>query len=331
MSTFTSRVVGCGSIGSRYIRVLAEMSGIKPLAVPVSGYLRDEELRDFCVIEENPSEESVVTDLTVIASSTLRHPQDAVRYRPLADKMLVEKPLAASVSHWTSVTAQMGSVENLWTAAPLRMLDGYSEVSSRLSSLGRVRSVAIECRSWLGNWRPARNVSEQYSSDASQGGVLRDLIHEFDYALKLFGSPEQVSCVTRSGPRDGIGSDAQANVTWIYPGFLMTFGLDYLSQPAIRRMHVSGRDGSLIWNIAEGNVCSWLRDGRQAGNSYYLSDLDRDSVLKRELNAVLSGAPKNDPNTSVNDGLRALHAVDLAHSSAEEHGLAIAWSVNEDV
>ena len=51
------------------------------------------------------------------------------------------------------------------------------------------RAVRVECQSWLPYWRPERDYRESYSARADEGGVLRDLVHELDYAIWAFGGP----------------------------------------------------------------------------------------------------------------------------------------------
>ena len=57
-------------------------------------------------------------------------------------------------------------------------------------SASRPLSAHVSCQSWLPDWRPGRDYRESYSARADEGGALRDLVPELDYATALLGRPE---------------------------------------------------------------------------------------------------------------------------------------------
>ena len=323
--SITSRVVGCGSIGSRYVQALSRLTNCRPIAHPVSGTIRNAEIQDLCELEFPLGASGSIVELSVVASETLWHAQHAALVAPLSKRLLIEKPLASDLVEWKREAHLNVASGKTWVAAPLRFHEGFKYTQSRLPTIGRIRSAVIDCRSWLGSWRGKRSPASQYSSDPAQGGVLRDLIHEFDYGLAFFGSPLAISCVLQSSDLDGIASDAHANITWIYETFLLTFNLDYLSRPSVRRLHVSGHEGSLLWDVLGGSVSEWGSKQVTTATRTFRPDTNRDLILQRELLHVIRNSRSDGGHESLEAGIRSLHAADLARLSAESGGAAIEW------
>jgi predicted dehydrogenase len=66
-------------------------------------------------------------------------------------------------------------------------------------------------------WRPARDYRESYSASSEQGGVLRDLIHEIDYAVWLYGKPVAIIAQLSNSGRLGIAAEESADLLWRTP------------------------------------------------------------------------------------------------------------------
>ena len=60
----------------------------------------------------------------------------------------------------------------------------------------QVISTNIYCGQYLPGWRPNTDYRKCYSSSKKEGGgVLRDLSHEIDYAIWLFGEYEKLTAI----------------------------------------------------------------------------------------------------------------------------------------
>ena len=79
--------------------------------------------------------------------------------------------------------------------------------------------------------------------------MLRDLVHEIDYAGWLYGWPRALQARVRNMGRLGIDSDEVADLMWEgSSGCLVSINLDYLSKPARRLMSVYGERGTMRWD-----------------------------------------------------------------------------------
>ena len=133
-----------------------------------------------------------------------------------------------------------------------------------VKQIGRVHSVRIECQSFLPDWRPDRPYRQSYSARAEEGGVLRDLIHEIDYAAWIFGWPTACSGLRPEPGPTRYRSDEMAELLWTTTaGTVISVGLDYLSrmphQHACQRKH-----GTLEWDGIIGRVKLELAERRRA-------------------------------------------------------------------
>lgn len=183
----TALVVGFGSIGQRHARILTEM-GCRVEGVsrrPLADYPGHGDLETAV--------RSVRPDYVVLATETARHLPDLqtlirVGY---SGRVLVEKPLAID-----PVTGTERSGAGALSAVPfgrgavaynLRFHPVLQALAAAVSGQG-VLSVQAYCGQYLPDWRPGTDYRQSYSADpAAGGGVLRDLSHELDYLLWLFG------------------------------------------------------------------------------------------------------------------------------------------------
>jgi len=243
-------VVGAGSIGLRHARNLAAMPWIRPVICP----LRSERLEELRVqgLEAQPLEQALlapVPDAVVVATDTGRHVADLLPWIEKGCWVLSEKPLSVDLAS----TRALGDYPRLRVACCLRANEALRWARKALPSLGTLRYARIVCQSYLPEWRPNREYRESYSADAAQGGVLRDLVHELDYAQWIFGKPARVDCGFQAGTPLGIASEAGADLLWTYEsGFRLSMRLDYLSRIPRRELWVDGDQGLLAVDVAGG-------------------------------------------------------------------------------
>ncbi len=244
----------------------------------------------------------------VIATDTGRHGADARTALELGMDVLIEKPLALDAAQARRVAdAARKGRRRAFVACILRFSESLGRARELLPRLGRLSSVRIECRSYLPDWRPQRDYRQSYSARADEGGVLRDLIHELDYALWLFGpavSPE--GRCSNSGTL-GIESEDAAELNWrTRDRAEVSVGLDYLGKPPLRRLVVQGESGTLTWDgVAQTTTLGADRfESRQTVE-------DRFAAQAAAFLAALDG--KNDERLcDLEAGVAALELCDLA-------------------
>ena len=116
--------------------------------------------------------------------------------------------------------------------------------------------------------------------------MLRDLVHEIDYAAVLFGSPQLLGArLDHTGPLE-MAAEQAATLLWSTGAATVTARLDYVTRPASRGIVVRGPEGGLEWTVATGTV----RRTDAAGvttEEIFDADLDRDVVMATQARAAL--------------------------------------------
>ena len=116
--------------------------------------------------------------------------------------------------------------------------------------------------------------------------MLRDLAHELDYAVRLFGRPDGVFCGVADRGILGIEAEESADLWWEGRDCLpVSVHLDYLSPVSRRVVRVVGKLGTVTWDALEGTVI--LTHAGTPGKIEKFP-VDRDGTMARMLSAFLS-------------------------------------------
>jgi predicted dehydrogenase len=252
---------------------------------------------------------------SIVATDTARHVSDAVELLPYGD-VLVEKPLAPTARDIDALAAAVRADQRkVYAAFCLRFSPLLQHLKSTLPSTGRVHSVRIEAQSYLPDWRPARDYRLTYSARRSEGGVLRDLSHELDYAVWLFGRPAQIFCTTENSGLLEIESEEAANLFWVVPGGpAVSLRLDYVTRVERRRMTIDGDFGSLECDLKAGTLIHRTAGGGETVQSF---STDRPAMLAAQLRAFVLGACAEHLAT-LDEGTFVAALTDAAYRSAAE-------------
>ncbi len=257
-------VVGTGSIGQRHLRVLQASGAVDVVALPIRAQHRQEfqTLGTQVVDDWNQVVAQGITH-AIIATDTRRHEIDIQAAFDAKCHVLVEKPMAvdAMVAFGSWQLAKQLK-KSLWVGCCLRFQQALNIFREQLPYIGKVHFVRIECLSYLPDWRPDRPYQDSYSARFAEGGVLRDLIHEIDYATWLFGRAQAVTAKVRATQRLGIAAEDAADLIWeTDSGIVVSITLDYLSRPSRRCMYACGEFGTLEWDGIAGQVTLTLVGG----------------------------------------------------------------------
>ena len=181
-------------------------------------------------------------------------------------------------------------------AAPLRAHAAFRHLLGLVRSADDVTSAHVRCQSWLPGWRPDRDYRDSYSARPGEGGVLRDLVHEIDYATALLGSPHLLGAdVQLGGPLD-IDVDQIASLLWRTDrDVTVSARLDYVTREATRGIVVHTPRVTYEWDVlravvavrATGGDESEAAESRTGAEHEFAADLDRDAVMATQARAAL--------------------------------------------
>ncbi len=310
-------VLGTGSIGMRHLTVLSGLEGIVPVAVPVRpakvATLRAEG-RQAAPLDDALAMSPVAA---IVATDTGRHVADTTTLLRHGCHVLTEKPLSPT----TDGLAELARLRHerqrsVFVACCLRFHPGLRRFKDELGSIGPVHHVRIECQSHLPDWRPGVDHRTTYAARADEGGVLRDLIHEIDYASWIFGRPASVLATLTPGDSLGIASEAAADLMWQAGGATIVIRLDYLTRESRRRMTAFGRNGEITWDAIANTVSVKMHS---EGARVYDVVFDRNSMMRAQAQTFLAAAADaaaDDALATFDDGAFAVAVCDAARTSA---------------
>ncbi len=281
---------GLGSIGTRHIKnlhallcergITHEIDALRgsdaPLRDGVAPLLR----RSFHSISELDEH----YDLAFVTNPTALHEQTVRQLAPFADHFFIEKPVFSDLSVEVE-TLGLRPDSVCYVACPLR----HTPVLRRAKQLCEqepVRAARAICSSYLPDWRPGTDYRQCYSARrALGGGVVLDLIHEWDYLSWLFGLPEAVSGFAGKYSALEIDSDDLAVYIAKYPGLLVTLHLDYLGRAPVRELGLFCDGEPYRADLLAGTV-QHLKSGELeqfAPEDFYLNEMNYflDCVLDR--------------------------------------------------
>lgn len=179
-----SLVVGFGSIGKLHAKILSEIN----LEVEIVTNQNNLEYKSYENLEE--AIEISKPEYIVISNKTVDHHSTLLRIlkSKYFGKILIEKPIFSDLKEIDNVTNQ-----EIYVGYNLRFHPVLLELKKLLKA-EKIISANIYVGEHLSNWRKEIDYRKSYSAKRSEGGgVLRDLSHEIDYALWLFGNWQKVT------------------------------------------------------------------------------------------------------------------------------------------
>lgn len=304
----TIAVLGTGSIGTRHYNCLKTIPGVNPIAVPTRPERVDGLIADgFNAAPKIPDE----TVGVIIATNTDRHLSDWDSNK--SRFCLVEKPLAGSIT--PELEALVAETQGrAFTACVLRFNRTLAEFKALIESNPGARQAMISCRSYLPEWRPNRDYRTLYSAQLGQGGALRELIHEIDYAGWIFGWPTVIKGIIPSEKTLEIADEERALALLVNDQVQVQVELDIASQDPCRRIMTTSQSGDLFCDITKNEL---LNSAATPPISRYPED--RDAMYKRQLKAFVRAIQGQDssPLATAAEGLKALHIIEAVRSSSQ--------------
>ena len=290
MSSQKVLVIGLGSIGQRHARVLKELGyGVVTVSRRGGG---DYTTVSDAVANAAPAYAVVATE-TATHAGTLRDLADA----GFVETVLVEKPLFSLV-----MPAANYPFARLVVGYNLRFHPVMTALAARLRG-----KQAITVSAYVGqdirDWRPGRDHRATASSTTEAGGgVLRDLSHELDYLLWLFGGWHRVAALGgASGARQIEVEDNLSLLLEMHRAQVVQVHMDYLDRPGIRKIRVNLEDETLEADMLGGRLT--------VNGMVHEIASERDQSYKAMHAAAIQGL---DPICSLSEGLAVMDLIDAS-------------------
>lgn len=274
-------IVGLGSIGKRYARLLKENYDVN-LAAFRSG--KNEKGNDLGIMEFNDWTEVIKfsPSVVLITNPTSNHINTIIKCVQLNCPLFIEKPIGSDLNQIEELKDLI--IQNkivTYIAYNLRFHPVVQELKNYCSGneLLYYRSI---CTSYLPDWRSGIDHKKHYSSIRKEGGgVILELSHEIDLAHYLL---DGLSSLTgNSGKCGDVTNDAEdyANIMFDSSKGKGSIHLNFFSHSTSRRIDIDFMDYSVSGDLIN-NTVSEYKNGEEVSLRNY--DLKRDDIYLNQLN-----------------------------------------------
>lgn len=291
-------VVGQGSIGRRHARILNDL-GIRTACVT-----RQNDIPFTSFVDVSTGLTQWQPDYVVVASPTSQHVVDLLQLlgEGFGGPVLVEKPLFSRPEEFHLPPFQRIFIGYNWR---------FHDAIMRLRKLvkdQRILTASIYNAQYLPDWRPSRDYRATSSAQRNLGGgVLRDLSHDLDLMLLLFGDVRDVFArILYSGSLEINTEDtvSASFVTELCPA--VNLYLSYLDRVP-RHEIVLTTDQSTI-------VCNLLTGAISENGEHEFHQTERDVTFRRMHIAVLEGNSEN--LCDIEDALKTVRLIHTIEETA---------------
>ena len=239
-------IIGCGSIGSRYLRLLSELN------FQVSCYDKEKinispsinNVNFFNTIEDSIDSNPDFIIISTPPSAHLSCLRMAIRSKA---KILLEKPLA-STKEDSKVILEIAKKNKgrIWCVANMRYHPAFKTIEKNFKNLGKIYYATSHFSHKLSQMRKlGTNV---FAAKKNEGGIILDCVHDIDLLSKLFGNLSFVNSWTAIIGNDKIESEDYAHLWSLGKNSEhISMHFDFLSRWKSRGIKIVGEKGTLIW------------------------------------------------------------------------------------
>ncbi|MGF1609137.1 MAG: Gfo/Idh/MocA family protein [Kiloniellales bacterium] len=302
-------VLGLGSIGRRHAgNLLAE--GCRVVGYDPSAEARAELTGLGGVAAESRAAALDGAEAVVIASPNAFHLDDMRAGLDAGCHLFVEKPLAHSERGVEALLERAAAAGRIvFAALNLRYHPAVQAARALRPDMGAPLWGRLLAASYLPDWRPGRDHRLNYAADRRTGGVLFDVLHEFDLANHLLGPAQTLAAAARSTGSIGITSDDCADVILLHEsGVQSALHLDYVTRPPVRVVDLALDGGRLCIDIRKRRLTAWGVDGTTLADRQFEGSPADDYVTEiRAFLACLRG--ESEPACDGREALSVLRQV----------------------
>ena len=231
---------GLGSIGTRHLKLLKKNWNHEIYAFRTRKKEVFPGIHNVYDLEEALK---VKADIAFITNPTSLHIETAIScLQGGITNLFIEKPLSNSLDN---LDIFLKEIKNSNAIVHVGYSMRYNPIIKRMKQLIEERKEQIFYTqtlnsSYLPNWRPGRDYRKIYSSKKSQGGgVILDLIHEFDFNEWFFGKIKSINGIYGKISSLEIDSEDFCDVTLTFENNLVgTIHLNYFGLNAQRSIRI---------------------------------------------------------------------------------------------
>jgi predicted dehydrogenase len=319
-------IIGLGSMGRRYLRLLKEMKPVEIIGLKSSRKEIDKkhyECHGIKLASDIHQAVGIRPDFAIISNPTSLHVESALVLAETGIPFLIEKPVSDNMDR-LDVLLDIVKEKSLkvMVGFQLRQHPGYKRVKKIIKSgdIGKPLSLQGYVGQYLPDWRP--NADYKQTSSARKdlgGGVILDLCHEIDIAISLLGSVARLSCFCDHYSNLEINTEDLADIILVHKdGCQSHIHLNYLERNYAWTTRITGDKGTVIWDYGKGFVELTL-PGDKSTRWEDPEGFERDDLFRAQLcqwfNVLESGMK---PSVELQEGIEVTRVAVSAKISSQE-------------
>jgi predicted dehydrogenase len=330
--------IGLGSIGQRHLRNLlrlepsVEVSALRysrsgPVLSESNQVVPGASISDhYSITEFDSIEESFGADpdLVFITNPSSLHCEMASIALDTRAFIFIEKPIS---NDWQGVEELVAKertfgVQRIAVGYQFRFHPALRQVAMMLKEncIGQLVSARLVNGEYMPDWHPYEDYRKSYAArDDLGGGSLVTQIHDFDYAISLFGNPNYVFAVGGQLSRleVDVEDSVQVLMSCVRDSRILPISIsqDYLQWPPQRSLSVVGDEGSIECDLISNEVrysnISKSKEVIHKFRGFTRNEMFMD--VMRNFLAFSSG--KEEPSTSLTSAIESLRLALAAKKS----------------
>ena len=315
-------LIGLGSIGTRHLRNLISLGYTNITVISRSGTLPNEfaQLQVFSTLDVALNNN--IFEAAIICTPTAKHVDDLKQLlQHNIQNIYLEKPAGHNKEALQYLQSLINKAESsIIVGYDLHFDLGLLKVRQLINdeTIGKPVSINAMVGQYLPDWRPHEDYTKGMSASVEKGGgVMLDLIHEFDYLCWLMGTANSIAAhYIRSGSLNIQTEDAADILLKFENGATGTIHLDYLQPKLVRNCTITCTAGTIFWDMVLSEV-KWINTKKETDQFSY-AGFERNERFKQIMQSFLED--ENDSRlTTLEQGLESLKMVLAAKYSSENN------------
>ena len=328
--------IGLGSIGQRHLRNLAtldpdiDLMAVRsirtaPTLSSTNQVIEGVSIKDQYQITEFEDLDLALShkpDMVFITNPTSMHVEVAREALKSGAYIFMEKPISHNnegIKELLELESSFGR-EKICVGYQFRFNPALKFLEETLKNkvVGNVVSAQLINGEYMPGWHPYEDYRDSYAARQELGGgALVTQIHDFDYAIWLFGSPSAIFAV--GGKLSNLEIDVEDSVQVLMKckGIPINIQLDYLQWPPRRDIFITGDKGSIHCNLSSMEVVVNQREGQKIDTQTFPNFNRNDLFLDEVENFLAFVNGQEAPKVNLKEGVASLHIALAAKNSME--------------
>tara|TARA_B100000242_G_C43043900_1_gene487164 strand:- start:718 stop:1752 length:1035 start_codon:yes stop_codon:yes gene_type:complete len=330
--------IGLGSIGQRHLRNIRKyFPQIKIIAyrnsrqTPVldenNNPLKNVEMAQYYQLKEYENLEEALNkhpEMVFVTNPSRFHYSATMAALKKGAHVFIEKPLSHDLDSAKSILELEKNFDKKLCMVGFQYR--YSPTLIKLKEIincnliGNLINGQIANGEYLPYWHPYEDYRKSYAArEDLGGGAILTQIHDFDYAIYLFGMPKSLFATGGKLSNLEINVEDSVNIStcFKYKNKILpiNINLDYISWPSRRYIKLYGDKGSLNCDLNKNTIEVHVRESKNTLNFNFASTSRNDLFIDELQNFISFVEGKEEPKVDLEEGMKSLKFALAAKSS----------------